>query len=76
MSGKSSTAKVYRLRHVEKKSELPREIEDYSITCDELPELAGEVYDEFWRLSGDIWCSALLLLPGPVSDCLYGAAVG
>ena len=46
-SGQYSSAKVHRLLHVEKKVDLPRDIQDYAITCDELPYLAVEVYDEF-----------------------------
>ena len=46
-SGQYSSAKVHRLLHVEKKVDLPRDIQDYAITCDELPDLAVEVYDEF-----------------------------
>lgn len=45
--GQYSSAKVHRLLHVEKKVDLPRDIQDYAITCDELPDLAVEVYDEF-----------------------------
>ena len=46
-SGQYSAAKVHRLLHVEKTTDLPRDIQDYSITCDELPDLAVEVYDTF-----------------------------
>ena len=46
-NGQYSSAKVHRLLHVEKKVDLPRDIQDYAITCDELPDLAVEVYDEF-----------------------------
>lgn len=45
-SGQYSSAKVHRLLHVEKKVDLPRDIQDYAITCDDLPGLAVEVYDE------------------------------
>lgn len=45
-NGQYSSAKVHRLLHVEKKVDLPRDIQDYTITCDELPDLAVEVYDE------------------------------
>lgn len=45
-SGQYSSAKVHRLLHVEKKVDLPRDIQDYTITCDDLPGLAVEVYDE------------------------------
>lgn len=44
--GQYSSAKVHRLLHVEKKVDLPRDIQDYAITCDDLPGLAVEVYDE------------------------------
>ena len=46
-NGQYSSAKVHRLLRVEKKVDLPRDIQDYAITCDELPDLAVEVYDEF-----------------------------
>ena len=36
----------HRLLHVEKKTDLPRDIGDYAITCDALPGLNAEVYDE------------------------------
>lgn len=45
-SGQYSSAKVHRLLHVEKKVDLPHDIQDYAITCDDLPGLAVEVYDE------------------------------
>lgn len=45
-SGQYSSAKIHRLLHVEKKVDLPRDIQDYTITCDDLPGLAVEVYDE------------------------------
>ena len=45
-SGQYSSAKVHRLLHVEKKVDLPRSIQDYSITCDTLPDLEVEIYDE------------------------------
>ena len=45
-SGQYSSAKVHHLLHVEKKVDLPRDIQDYAITCDDLPGLAVEVYDE------------------------------
>ena len=45
-SGQYPSAKVHRLLHVEKKTDLPRDIQDYAITCGELPGLAAEVYDE------------------------------
>ena len=44
--GQYSSAKVHRLLHVEKKVDLPRDLQDYAITCDDLPGLAVEVYDE------------------------------
>lgn len=45
-SGQYSSAKVHRLLHVEKNVEYPHDIQDYTITCDELPGMAVEVYDE------------------------------
>ena len=45
-SGQYSSAKVHRLLHVQKKIDLPCDIQDYSIVCDELPGLAMEVYSE------------------------------
>ena len=45
-SGQYSSAKVHRLLHVEKMIDFPHDIQDYSITCDKLPDLAVEVYDE------------------------------
>lgn len=45
-SGQYPSAKVHRLLRVEKKTDLPRDIQDYAITCGELPGLAAEVYDE------------------------------
>ena len=45
-SGQYPSAKVHRLLRVEKKTDLPRDIQDYAITCGELPDLAVEVYDE------------------------------
>ena len=45
-SGQYSSAKVHRLLHVEKKVDFPHDIQDYAITCDDLPGLAVEVYDE------------------------------
>mgnify|MGYP002955655745 FL=1 len=44
-NGQYSSAKVHRLLKVEKKVEDPRRIEDYDISCAELPGLAVEVYD-------------------------------
>ena len=46
-SGQYPSAKVHRLLRVEKKVELPRDLQDYAITCGELPGLAVEVYDAF-----------------------------
>lgn len=45
-NGQYSSAKVHRLLHVEKNTDIPRDIQDYTITCDSLPNLAVEVYDE------------------------------
>lgn len=45
-NGQYSSARVHRLLHVEKRTDLPRSMEDYAITCDELPDLAVEIYDE------------------------------
>ena len=45
-SGQYASAKVHRLLHVERKTDLPRDIGDYAITCDSLPGLTAEVYDE------------------------------
>lgn len=45
-NGQYSSAKVHRLLHVEKNTDAPRDIQDYTITCDSLPNLAVEVYDE------------------------------
>ena len=42
---KYSSAKVHRLLHVKPKNELPKNIQDYEITCGELPGLSVEVYD-------------------------------
>ena len=44
-NGQYSSAKVHRLLKVEKKADDPRSIDDYEITCGELPGLAVEVYD-------------------------------
>ena len=44
-NGQYSSAKVHRLLKVEKKTDDPRSIDDYEITCGELPGLAVEVYD-------------------------------
>lgn len=46
-SGQYSSAKVHRLLKVEKRVEIPRSVDDYSITCGELEGLKAEVYDEF-----------------------------
>lgn len=46
-SGQYASAKVHRLLHVEKKVDFPRDVEDYTITCDELPGLEAEVYSEY-----------------------------
>lgn len=46
-SGQYSSAKVHRLLHVKSKNELPKNIQDYEISCDDLPGLSVEVYDEF-----------------------------
>ena len=46
-SGQYASAKVHRLLHVEKKVDFPRDVEDYTITCDELPGLEVEVYSEY-----------------------------
>ena len=43
-NGQYSSAKVHRLLKVEKKADDPRSIDDYEITCGELPGLAVEVY--------------------------------
>lgn len=42
-NGQYASAKVHRLLHVEKKVDFPRNVEDYTITCDELPGLEVEV---------------------------------
>ena len=44
-NGQYSSAKVHRLLKVEATSDTPRGIDDYTITCGELPGLAVEVYD-------------------------------
>ena len=44
-NGQYSSAKVHRLLKVKATSDDPRSIDDYAITCDELPGLAVEVYD-------------------------------
>lgn len=46
--GQYSSAKVHRLLHIVKKDgvEIARSAEDYQITCDKLPNLDVEVYDE------------------------------
>lgn len=46
--GQYSSAKVHRLLHIVKKDgvESARSAEDYQITCDTLPNLDVEVYDE------------------------------
>ena len=44
-SGQFSSAKVHRLLKVEPKTDAPRSIDDYDISCGELPGLAVEVYD-------------------------------
>ena len=46
-NGQYASAKVHRLLHVEKKVDFPRNVEDYTITCDELPGLEVEVYSEY-----------------------------
>ena len=46
-SGQYSSAKVHRLLHVKAKNELPKNIQDYEISCDKLPGLLVEGYDEF-----------------------------
>lgn len=46
-SGQYPSAKVHRLLRVEKKVELPRDLQDYAITCGELPGLTVEAYDAF-----------------------------
>lgn len=45
-TGQYPSAKVHRLLHVEKNVEIPRSIDDYTITCGELPDLQVESYDE------------------------------
>lgn len=44
-NGQYSSAKVHRLLHVKPKNGLPKNIQDYEITCGELPGLSVEVYD-------------------------------
>lgn len=44
-TGQYPSAKVHRLLKVEKRVEIPRCVEDYTITCGELPGLSAEVYD-------------------------------
>lgn len=44
-TGQYPSAKVHRLLKVEKHVEIPRCVEDYTITCGELPGLSAEVYD-------------------------------
>lgn len=44
-NGQYSSAKVHRLLYVKPKNELPKNIQDYEITCGELPGLSVEVYD-------------------------------
>lgn len=39
------SSKIHRLLHVSKNKEFPLDVQDYSITCDELPGLAVEVYE-------------------------------
>lgn len=46
-SGQYSSAKVHRLLQVKAKTDLPKGIQDYDISCGELPGLSVEVYDEF-----------------------------
>lgn len=46
-AGQYSSAKVHRLLYVEPKNDLPKNIQDYEITCGELPGLSVEVFDEF-----------------------------
>ena len=46
-SGQYSSAKVHRLLQVKPKTDLPKDIRDYEISCGELPGLSVEVYDEF-----------------------------
>lgn len=43
--GQYSSAKVHRSLKIEPKTEIPKNIEDYSIACDELEGLKPEVYD-------------------------------
>jgi CRISPR-associated protein Csd2 len=45
--GQYSSAKVHRTLHVTVKTENPQNLEGYEITCDELPNLQPEVYDEY-----------------------------
>lgn len=45
-SGQYPSAKVHRLLHVEKATDLPRSIQDYTISCDELEGLKVETYGE------------------------------
>ena len=45
-SGQYPSAKVHRLLKVEKKVDLPQDIQDYDISCGELPGLPVEVYEE------------------------------
>ena len=44
-SGQYPSAKVHRLLHVKKKVDVPKDIQDYTIACDELPGLSAEIYD-------------------------------
>ena len=44
-NGQYSSAKALQLLHVKPKNELPKNIQDYEITCGELPGLSVEVYD-------------------------------
>lgn len=46
-TGQYSSAKVHRCLHVKPLCDLPRSIDDYEISCDELNGLVPEVYDEF-----------------------------
>jgi len=46
-SGQYSSAKVHRSLHVEPKCESARSFEDYTVTLDNLPDLAVQTYDLF-----------------------------
>ena len=45
-SGQYSSAKVHHSLHVTPLNDAPRSLDDYSISCDELPGLIPEIYDE------------------------------